>query len=99
MASYNVLAPPPSAAPTSAPFFPPMTAPTPAPAAVDPPTIIAVRFQSRPARRSAGAVFRASLELTTRRGTGAVCGYGSYAATGRAAFIGYATGVRTAYGE
>src|SRR5437867_886109 len=50
VASYKVLAPPPIAAPTSAPFLPPITPPMPAPAAVDPPTISAVFFQSPPSR-------------------------------------------------
>src|SRR5206468_12835686 len=74
VASYNVLAPPPSAAPTRAPFLPPNTAPMPAPAAVDPPTIIAVCFQSRPDPRSSCAALRSD---DTRRTAGAVCTYGS----------------------
>src|SRR5581483_247760 len=52
VASHNVLAPPPIAAPMSAPFFPPKIAPSPAPLAVDPPMTSTVFFQSRPLARS-----------------------------------------------
>src|SRR5436190_15297629 len=70
VASYKVLAPPPIAAPTSAPFLPPITPPMPAPAAVDPPTIIAVCFQSRPRGRSS-CVLRAAAGVEMRCADGA----------------------------
>src|SRR5213592_116956 len=72
-------------------------APTPAPAAVVPPTIIAVRFQSRPDRRSTCDVCRGPVDLVTRRATGADP-YGSPATPGRTPFTGFAIGVRSAYG-
>ena len=51
-ASYIEAAPPPIAAPTSAPFLPLIRPPTPAPDAADPPTIIAVFVHDRCGRAS-----------------------------------------------
>src|SRR5262249_4380272 len=61
--SYSVLRPPPSAAPTSAPFFPPTNAPIPAAVAVEPPTTSAVFFQSR--RGALATVRTAVVRLAT----------------------------------